>query len=685
MESAALSGLHLQTPYVYSWINTSPSRNSSPPMENRNSNNSPTSPSDTTYSGHSSHVSLIEEASAPSRASSLEGSLAHEVSSQGPRSTIESGGRSSGMTGTISHYEGVGSYLHDIYKQKKICDVSFQVGELLIPVHKVVLASQSTLFKEVFEAKEFSSDPVTPKIIRVKNVEPAALEIFINFLYTGHIEVKNSKFIPDILKLSEIFEVETLSKRCIDGLKNISNAELLNLLPVMRRNKNIPMCKTIMQLLCKNFMTWRKTKDFLCLDVETVCLILSDDGLNVDSEMEVFLTAVDLLKHIGADCIEKIMGCVRFPLLTGEQLFSCFKICPMLRDYHQVIMDITLANWIQTSLSLGGEDPLDLQIPTPRSHTNSATSVASYISNHSSTEQVDEQEDPDVEVEICRMSEDMARDFNTHAYLHSASSSTISKFPLIEQYSNSKLAGDCSMLGDFGEHQRVQREMLAEEKWNISPDHHAKEMQGKQGQDRRILHSLDLGMGERFGRNHKEKKRDPNKSTRKKKKREVEKRDWEQTNQEGKLSDESDQLRKKAMVWGGSQWFLIGGPGHDGSPSKKVKAYSYETKQWTSLAPMNVARMDHTLCLLDGMIYAIGGIGKRGRVLTRVECYNPKTNCWFFVKSLPEPRTGASATTENGRIHLSGGYGTLNDGQVSDFMDTMEIYNVDANKWNTGF
>lgn len=65
------------------------------------------------------------------------------------------------------------------------------------------------------------------------------------------------------------------------------------------------------------------------------------------------------------------------------------------------------------------------------------------LQNHSSTEQVDEQEDPDVEVEICRMSEDMARDFNTHAYLHSASSSTISKFPLIEQYSNSKCNQYC--------------------------------------------------------------------------------------------------------------------------------------------------------------------------------------------------------------------------------------------------
>lgn len=344
-------------------------------MENRNRNNSPSLSSNTTFSGHSSHASLSEEAipsprDASTRASSLEGSLAHEVSSQGSPSSPF----------TISHYERIGSYVHDIYKQKKICDVAFQVGELVIPVHKVVLASQSTLFKEIFEAKEFSSDPVTPKIIRVKNVEPAALETFINFLYTGHIEVKNSKFIPDILKLSEIFEVETLSRRCIDGLKNISSAELLKLLPVMRRNKNIPMCRTIMQLLCKNFMTWRKTKEFLCLDVETVLMILSDDGLNVHSEMDVFLTAVDFLKHIGADCIEKIMGCVRFPLLTGQQLFSCFKICPILRDYHQVIMDITLANWIQTSLSLGGEDPLDLQIPTPRSHTNSATSVASYIS-----------------------------------------------------------------------------------------------------------------------------------------------------------------------------------------------------------------------------------------------------------------------------------------------------------------
>uniref|UniRef100_A0A8W8NYR6 Uncharacterized protein n=1 Tax=Magallana gigas TaxID=29159 RepID=A0A8W8NYR6_MAGGI len=84
------------------------------------------------------------------------------------------------------------------------------------------------------------------------------------------------------------------------------------------------------------------------------------------------------------------------------------------------MLEMMALHWIQTALSLGGEDPLDLQIPTPSSHTNSATSEAGYISNHSRTEQVDEQEDPDVEVEIFSMSENMARYFNTHAYLHSA-------------------------------------------------------------------------------------------------------------------------------------------------------------------------------------------------------------------------------------------------------------------------
>lgn len=72
-----------------------------------------------------------------------------------------------------------------ILAEKKTCGVSFQVADVFMPVHKVVLAFQSPLFQEVLE-DEFSLDAATPRIIWVKNVSLEAMEKFINFLYTGH-------------------------------------------------------------------------------------------------------------------------------------------------------------------------------------------------------------------------------------------------------------------------------------------------------------------------------------------------------------------------------------------------------------------------------------------------------------------------------------------------------------------
>ena len=45
-------------------------------------------------------------------------------------------------------------------------------------------------------------------------------------------------------------------------------------------------------------------------------------------------------------------------------------------------------------------------------------------------------------------------------------------------------------------------------------------------------------------------------------------------------------------------------------PTNTVLQYLMEKKKWVTMAPMNVARMKHSLCVLDGLIYAIGGIGE---------------------------------------------------------------------------
>lgn len=66
------------------------------------------------------------------------------------------------------------------------------------------------------------------------------------------------------------------------------------------------MCETIMQLLSKQFMAWRKSEEFLGLDIDTACMILSaDDSLNINSEMDIFISALDISNNLEADKKEK--------------------------------------------------------------------------------------------------------------------------------------------------------------------------------------------------------------------------------------------------------------------------------------------------------------------------------------------------------------------------------------------
>lgn len=153
------------------------------------------------------------------------------------------------------------------------------------------------------------------------------------------------------------------------------------------------------------------------------------------------------------------------------------------------------------------------------------------------------------------------------------------------------------------------------------------------------------------------------------------------------LSDGGRDSRTE-MVWGGDQWYMVGGARYKDSecpsPTNKVLVYSYETKEWSPVAPLNVARMEHSLCEVDGYIFAIGGIGEGNRLLSSVECYNPRTNCWFYVKALPEPRAAASTSAEGGNVCLKGGYSHMNHGQPSSFYYENKVklfYNMETNKW----
>lgn len=71
--------------------------------------------------------------------------------------------------------------------------------------------------------------------------------------------------------------------------------------------------------------------------------------------------------------------------------------------------------------------------------------------------------------------------------------------------------------------------------------------------------------------------------------------------------------------------------GHDGpSVRKSVEAYDPNTRSWTQLSDMIVARRNAGVVSKDRFLYVIGGDDGQAN-LSSVECYDPRSNSWNLL------------------------------------------------------
>ncbi|XP_062611452.1 kelch-like protein 1 [Saccostrea cucullata] len=340
------------------------------------------------------------------------------------------------------HFIQLGHYIMDKFQQQKLCDMAFKIGHKIIPVHKLVLGSQSPFFNNLFEEEVFLQEAVTPKIIRVSGVSEESLTMFLEFLYSGTINLKTT-VLADLLKLARVFNLPKVKCLCLNHLKEARSEQLLEILPIMRAMEEVEYCDLIMRRIGKNFINVKELPSFFELDVDTLCLILSQDTLSTDSEFDIFCSAISWINHHNFEYrmqyLEKIMSHIRFPLMSRKELFCCFKLCPALKNVSKVVEMIAMANWIQTSYSLNEVDPLDNLVPRERNNLHSSQSVSSYMKTNCSTDVVNEP----VKVEVSQMPPNLVQDFNSHARIQSASfTSTHSEdrglYVTVEQHGTSK-------------------------------------------------------------------------------------------------------------------------------------------------------------------------------------------------------------------------------------------------------
>ncbi len=108
---------------------------------------------------------------------------------------------------------------------------------------------------------------------------------------------------------------------------------------------------------------------------------------------------------------------------------------------------------------------------------------------------------------------------------------------------------------------------------------------------------------------------------------------------------------------------IMQGKDDGGEPDDPQKAVAMlaqgEGGKWTQKADMQIPRCCHSVCVVDGEIYAIGGFPTaKGNVVpihSTAEKYNPETDTWVNISNMPFARWGHTANAVDGKIYVIGG------------------------------
>lgn len=118
--------------------------------------------------------------------------------------------------------------------------------------------------------------------------------------------------------------------------------------------------------------------------------------------------------------------------------------------------------------------------------------------------------------------------------------------------------------------------------------------------------------------------------------------------------------------------YLSGGINSSYKHLKTVYKFNLKTYRFIEFPPMNSARVEHSLTVLNNKLYAIGGKDIFSMHST-VECFNGKQ--WTSCKSMNNQRHGHKSIAHKGKIYIFGG----RDSDENNM--SVERYDPEKNQW----
>lgn len=84
-----------------------------------------------------------------------------------------------------NHHTRLLERLNQMRLDGRYCDIRFRIGQITLPAHRVVLAAQSQVLRDLFNINILQCE----EEIIMDNVDIQVLQQALNFIYLGHVSI----------------------------------------------------------------------------------------------------------------------------------------------------------------------------------------------------------------------------------------------------------------------------------------------------------------------------------------------------------------------------------------------------------------------------------------------------------------------------------------------------------------
>lgn len=160
---------------------------------------------------------------------------------------------------------------YQFLKDNQFCDITINTYDVKIRAHKVLLAGDSTVWRQLFLKNE------TLDVLTIYDLDKITLNAVIEFIYTGSVAQSLELNEEQLLTAADKYGIDGLKERCVTILtRTISMETAANLLILAQQNNALTLLNNVLSFIRNNFEKFKTRKEF-----DTLFLTYPDLGLMI--------------------------------------------------------------------------------------------------------------------------------------------------------------------------------------------------------------------------------------------------------------------------------------------------------------------------------------------------------------------------------------------------------------------